>query len=457
MPEDEVDLPGLAAAVQQFLERVVALAPRPLNPVRDRLLRHLGVDHVTELASRRDRVPLAEHVNLQLALDAYCKDRPHEIVGLSQDFAHWQGASVVTLLGATRGGPALDPVPAPYVELPVAAGRTLPCVIAALYAVHVDDAPVVAMVLRVDRGMANEIVVEATSPDEAAATTFLAELARLREGLDAFRGKVLTFEFSHHGDFGIAFHPLPVIDRADVVLPPADLAAIEVHTIDVAAHADVLIAAGHQLRRGLLLHGPPGTGKTFTIMYLCNRMPGRTTILLSGVGEHALGRAVALARRLQPSMVVLEDVDLVAMERSHHPGQQPLLFQLLNEMDGLDADADIVFVLTTNRPELLEPALAQRPGRVDLAVEISLPDAERRHRLLERYFRDTPTDGIDLGAFVAPTDGVPASFVKELARRSLLVALSAGERVVTAAHVDVALADLLARQAALRQVSGPRA
>jgi cell division protease FtsH len=214
------------------------------------------------------------------------------------------------------------------------------------------------------------------------------------------------------------------------------------------------VAAGHQLRRGLLLHGPPGTGKTYTIMYLCNRMPGRTTILLAGVGDHALGRAVALARRLQPSMVVLEDVDLVALERSHATGQQPLLFQLLNEMDGLDADADIVFVLTTNRPELLEPALAQRPGRVDLAVEISLPDADRRRRLLERYFRDTPTDGLDLERFVAPTEGVPASFVKELSRRALVGALSAGEHVVTSAHVDAALADLVARQDALRQVSG---
>ena len=56
-----------------------------------------------------------------------------------------------------------------------------------------------------------------------------------------------------------------------------------------------------------------------------------------------------------------------------HPGQHPLLFQLLNEMDGLAEDADVVFVLTTNRADLLEPALAARPGRVDQAVELDLP------------------------------------------------------------------------------------
>ena len=127
-------------------------------------------------------------------------------------------------------------------------------------------------------------------------------------------------------------------------------------------------------------------------MYLCNRMPGRTTLLLSGPGAGALGQAVAIARALQPSMVVLEDVDLVAMERTM-PGMRdnPLLFQLLNEMDGLAEDADVIFVLTTNRVDLLEPALAARPGRIDQAVEISLPDADSRRRLVRALSRRHPT------------------------------------------------------------------
>jgi ATP-dependent 26S proteasome regulatory subunit len=108
--------------------------------------------------------------------------------------------------------------------------------------------------------------------------------------------------------------------------------------------------------------------------------------LLSGPGAGALGQAAAIARSLQPSMVVLEDVDLVAMERMlPGMGTNPLLFQLLNEMDGLSDDADVVFVLTTNRVDLLEPALAARPGRIDQAVEIGLPDSDCRSRLLELY------------------------------------------------------------------------
>ena len=84
-------------------------------------------------------------------------------------------------------------------------------------------------------------------------------------------------------------------------------------------------------------------------------------------------------------MVVVEDVDLIAEDRGEYPGQHPLLFQLLNEMDGLAEDADVVFVLTTNRADVLEPALAARPGRVDQAVELGLPDATARRALLELY------------------------------------------------------------------------
>ena len=84
-------------------------------------------------------------------------------------------------------------------------------------------------------------------------------------------------------------------------------------------------------------------------------------------------------------MIVVEDVDLIAEQRDHYNGQTPMLFTLLNEMDGLAEDADVVFLLTTNRADLLEPALAARPGRVDQAVHVGLPDAEGRRRLLDLY------------------------------------------------------------------------
>ena len=96
--------------------------------------------------------------------------------------------------------------------------------------------------------------------------------------------------------------------------------------------------------------------------YLLGRLPEATVIVISGRALGRISEACSVARTLQPSVVVVEDVDLIAEERSHRPGEHPLLFQLLNEMEGLNSATDITFLLTTNRADLLEPALAARPG-----------------------------------------------------------------------------------------------
>src|SRR5215475_8751729 len=122
------------------------------------------------------------------------------------------------------------------------------------------------------------------------------------------------------------------------------------------------------------------------------------------------------------------------------PGGHGFLFELLEGMDGLDADADVVFLLTTNRADLLEPALAARPGRVDLAVELPLPDADGRRRLIQLYSR-----GLRLEAgIVERTEGVTASFITELLRKAALLAAveEPGELVVRDRHLDAALTEL---------------
>jgi len=98
-----------------------------------------------------------------------------------------------------------------------------------------------------------------------------------------------------------------------------------------------------------------------------------------------LDEYMQLARFLQPAMVVMEDVDLIACARTsmRSPCEESLLNKLLNEMDGLREDAALLFVLTTNRPEQLESALAARPGRVDQAIEFPLPDADGRRKLIK--------------------------------------------------------------------------
>jgi ATP-dependent 26S proteasome regulatory subunit len=103
-----------------------------------------------------------------------------------------------------------------------------------------------------------------------------------------------------------------------------------------------------------------------------------------------------------------------------------VLFQLMDQMSGLTEDADVAFVLTTNRPDALEPALAARPGRVDLAVEIPLPDAAARERLIDLYARGLDLRLADLDAVVTRTEGVTASFIKELLRKAALTRILLG-------------------------------
>jgi SpoVK/Ycf46/Vps4 family AAA+-type ATPase len=266
-----------------------------------------------------------------------------------------------------------------------------------------------------------------------------------------FRGQVLSFgQSEHHGNELVTFLPRAPLAASDVVLPDGVLASIEQHIIGVGEFAAELRAAGQHLKRGLLLHGPPGTGKTHTVRYLTGRLTGTTVILLTGQSIRFVEQAAALARGLQPSMVVLEDVDLIAIDRDFQQDSRPLLFTLLDAMDGVGSDADVTFVLTTNRADVLEQALADRPGRVDLAIEIPRPDGACRERLIRLYARDLALDA-DVAGIVAATQGVTASFVKELIRRTVLASLRAGDRpaVLRQAHTDDVLGEMNAEHQSL--------
>jgi ATP-dependent 26S proteasome regulatory subunit len=184
---------------------------------------------------------------------------------------------------------------------------------------------------------------------------------------------------------------------------------------------------------------------------------GTTVLLLTGGGLHMVRQACALARMLEPSLVVLEDIDLIAQDRGVM-GRfgNPLLFDVLNEMDGMAEDADVAFVLTTNRADVLEPALAARPGRVDLAVQIPLPDEDARRGLLELYGRGLEVRLTNVDSIVGRTSGVTAAFIKELVRKAALLAAnrSAGDERIRVSDEDFtgSLDDLLAERSALTRV-----
>jgi ATP-dependent 26S proteasome regulatory subunit len=174
-------------------------------------------------------------------------------------------------------------------------------------------------------------------------------------------------------------------------------------------------------------------------------VPGRTVLIMTGRGLGMIEATCAMARTLEPATVIVEDVDLVAEERTRLSAcNTPLLFELLNQMDGIAEDADVLFLLTTNRADLLEPALAARPGRVDQAIEIPLPDAACRRRLVALYGRGLELRLDDGERLVARTEGASAAFMRELLRRAALIASDEAEPIVVEErHVDLALHELV--------------
>jgi hypothetical protein len=286
-------------------------------------------------------------------------------------------------------------------------------------------APVVVLQRSHNPQYGGEARLEVIVPDNATGTALLAEVRDLAVSRSVLRGQVVSFAGNPYEPSmaGLTFVQRPDLPAERVVLPEGTLAQVRGHVVELALHRDELRRRGQHLKRGILLYGPPGTGKTHTVRHLIGAGRDTTVVLLAGTQMAYVAQAAQIARAHQPAIVVLEDVDLIAEDRDHGPfggGSSPLLFTLLDAMDGLDQDADVVFLLTTNRAEALERALAQRPGRVDLAVEIPLPDEEARVRLIGLYAADVGFSDQAVAAAAEASAGTTASYAKELVRRAVL-------------------------------------
>ncbi len=433
-PPELADLGRLARRGVRSAVKVARLEDRPVPSAAIR--EHLGAAETSDVVA--ETWASYEMVNVQTAVDAWlarpgCTHRVHGVHGYDE---------------AVRLAGLLEPRDADQARLGAVQrtnrssgpdGATLPCVDRALYLVEDEQGRYVVFVRSATPQYGiTRASVEVTADDAAAARRVVARIKALSSELNVFRGQVLSFggDMFDGGDSVLAFHRRPEMTRADLILDDAVLEAVERQVVGVARHREALLAAGQHLKRGLLLYGPPGVGKTHTIRYLVSTLTDVTVLEVSGSALHLISEACSAARSLAPSLVVIEDVDLIAEDRGMHPGQHPLLFQLLNEMDGIAGDVDVAFVLTTNRADLLEPALAARPGRIDEAVAIDLPDLDARRRLFDLYRRSLVLEASDarIDAALARAAGVTASFLKELLRRTALVAAERADRLGGGGH-----------------------
>jgi len=440
---------------KRFLDDIVNRAEVPEGPLLKRLRGHLGGEP-TRMPVMSEELQRFEQPNLQVAMEAYLERPGHtaDLIGLAaENKRNWGlGLSDFVSRGTSPYSLRLAEGPVDWVNFHLDGDRVLPVVQFGLYLITANGAPLIAFVsgpndnMGPGRGRAR---VEVMAPERSVAQQFLKDITALMRERNVYRGKIVSLDPQQFG-FGpqtiITFHRLPKVTRDDVILPSGVLDRIDRHAIAFSEHADKLVAAGRPIKRGLLLYGSPGTGKTLTIMYLAGRMQGRTVLLTTGRGLGMITAVTQMARILAPSTVVVEDVDLIAQERGM-PGvqTQPLLFELLNEMDGLRDDIDVLFVLTTNRPDILEPALAARPGRVDLAIPLPLPDADARRRLFALYARGLDFAVTDLDKFITRTEGASPAYIKELLRKAAVFSAVDGDGAtlrVTDRHLDEATEEL---------------
>jgi hypothetical protein len=462
------ELADLGRLTRRFMSRTIAAARAEESSVSRLIAEHLGPGTPSVAKAIW---PQYDRVNVQVAVNAWLAEpgREHAMTGLT-GYRHRD----INLPDLMRPGQYRQSVGSVETEaLPAGPGGvTLPCVQIGLYLTSgpdsIDTAGPAVLLLRgpEDHG-SGQITLEVASQEPDRPDAIVAEIKRLAQERNVYRGHVIEFGeevFEYNRGSLLSFVDRPAIAREKVILPDEVLDGIERQVLGVARHAPRLRASGQHLRRGVLLYGVPGTGKTHTLRYLLSGLPGVTAVLLSGRALGMISAACSVARALQPCLIVVEDVDLIAEERERYEGQSALLFELLNEMGGLGQDIDVTFLLTTNRADLLEEALAARPGRVDHAVELPVPDADARARLVKLYQGNLVLDLADLPTVIARTEGVTASFIKELLRRAALAAAEADEAGasdaiaddvpirVTDEHMRTALDQLLDTRSTLTQV-----
>ena len=209
----------------------------------------------------------------------------------------------------------------------------------------------------------------------------------------------------------------------DIVISESVRKAIETHVEGFLRNRESLRRLGLKFRRGLILEGPPGTGKTLLGKVLADTLDASFMWVSPRHIKNPtdFDDILQVARFVAPAVVFFEDLDLFAESREGHGGMA--LGELMNQLDGAVDNEDIITIATTNRLEVVEKALRNRPGRFDRVLNIGTMDAPSRRRMLVKLLAKADVSDEDLSHLVSATDGYTGAQIEELANTLYILAV----------------------------------
>ncbi len=211
-------------------------------------------------------------------------------------------------------------------------------------------------------------------------------------------------------------------------------------------------ALGARIPKGVLMVGPPGTGKT----YLAKAVAGEAKVpffsisgsdfveMYVGVGASRVRDLFEQAKKNAPSIIFIDEIDAVGRHRGAglgggHDEREQTLNQLLVEMDGFGINEGVIVMAATNRPDILDPALT-RPGRFDRKIIVNYPDIKAREAILQVHAKNKPMqDDVDLGEVAKNTSGFTAADLENLLNEAALLAARDQEEKIGNAQLKEAI------------------
>jgi len=217
-----------------------------------------------------------------------------------------------------------------------------------------------------------------------------------------------------------------------------------VEVVDFLKNPKKFLEVGAKIPKGVLLVGPPGTGKTM----LARAVAGEAGVpffsisgsefveMFVGVGASRVRDLFAKAKKNAPCIIFIDEIDAVGRRRGSgmgggHDEREQTLNQILVEMDGFDSGTNVIVLAATNRADVLDPALL-RPGRFDRRVNITLPERREREAILKVHFAKKPIDpSVSIGALAAKTAGSSGADLANITNEAAIIAARHNRKHIT--------------------------